>query len=69
MDALERAKTLLKATLDLLQKQDDAHYVLNLLTETVSYDDADCDGYCLMDDIRTWFEEYDKEASKGEKNG
>ena len=47
----KRAKVLLKATLDLLQKQKDSHYVLNLLEITSFYDEAECDGYCLFDDI------------------
>lgn len=38
---IERAFTLLKAV---------KH--LDLLGETVFYDDADCDGSCLLDDIR-----------------
>lgn len=48
---LERAKVLLKACYDLLQKQEESHYVLNLLETTVYYDEADCDGYCLKNDI------------------
>ena len=51
---LERAKVYLKATSDLLQKQNESHYVLNLLETTVFYDEADCDGYCLKDDIDTF---------------
>ena len=47
----KRAKVLLKATLDLLQKQKNNHYVLNLLENTAFYDNAECDGYCLFDDI------------------
>lgn len=47
----DRKTILLKAAFDLLKKQDGAHYVLNLLEETVHYDEADCDGYCLMQDI------------------
>lgn len=46
-----REVTLLKAAWMLLNKQKDSFYVLNLLTETVFYDGADCDGYCLSDDI------------------
>lgn len=34
----ERAKILLKATFDLLQKQKESRYVLNLLEETSFYD-------------------------------
>ena len=54
---LKRADTLLKATYDLLKKQDGNYYVLNLLAETVFYDDAECDGNCLMEDIDAWMYE------------
>ena len=37
--------------IDLLNKQKNSPYVLNLLTETVFYDETECDGYCLSDDI------------------
>lgn len=47
----DRKATLLKAAYELLKKQESATYVLNLLYETVRYDDADCDGFCLMEDI------------------
>jgi wobble nucleotide-excising tRNase len=53
---LKRAKVYLKATSDLLQKQNESHYVLNLLETTVFYDEADCDGYCLKDEIDTFLE-------------
>lgn len=55
---LDRAKTLLRATWELLNKQENSGYVLNLLSETVDYDDAECDGSCLMDDINAWFDEF-----------
>lgn len=54
---LKRADTLLKATYDLLKKQDKNYYVLNLLAETVYYDEAECDGNCLMEDIDAWMDE------------
>ena len=60
-EALNRAKTLLKATGTLLKKQEDSNYVLNLLAETVYYDEAECDGSCLLDDIRYWFDEFTNE--------
>ena len=47
----DRKITLLKACRDLLRKQNDSSYVLNLLSETVFYDDVDFDGYCLLEDI------------------
>lgn len=62
MDLLERAKILLKATKDLLEKQENSCYVLNLLTETVFYDGVDCDGTCLKDDIGYWFDELEDES-------
>ena len=58
-EALERAKTLLKAAYELLKKQEDSSYVLNLLAETVFYDEAECDGNCLMEDIGYWLEEFE----------
>ena len=58
IQALDRAKTLLKATWNLLQKQNETIYVLNMLEELVYYDEAECDGNCLMDDINYWFEEF-----------
>lgn len=49
---IDRKSYLLQAAYNLLRKQERSHIVLNLLTETVNYDGEDCDGYCLMDDIR-----------------
>lgn len=46
----DRAVTLLKAARDLLIKQNEAGILINYPL-TVHYDDADCDGYCLLDDI------------------
>ena len=61
INALNRARTLLKAAGTLLKKQEDSNYVLNLLAETVYYDEAECDGSCLLDDIRYWFDEFTNE--------
>lgn len=52
----DRAKILLKAAHALLKKQDESGYVLNLLSETVFYDEADCDGHCLMEDIENFLD-------------
>lgn len=49
----DRKTTLLKACMNLLQKQEESHYVLDLLSETIHYDEAECDGYCLLEDIKT----------------
>ena len=61
INALNGARTLLKAAGTLLKKQEDSNYVLNLLTETVYYDGAECEGACLLDDIRYWFDEFTDE--------
>ena len=45
----DRAITLLKACRNLLNKQKDSF--------TVFYDGADCDGYCLSDDIEDYLME------------
>ena len=47
----DRAITLLRATLELLNKCD---YIV--LSETAYYDEADCDGYCLMEDISNYLD-------------
>lgn len=47
----DRKVTLLKACRELLKKQENSGYVLDLLSETVFYDEAECDGNCLLEDI------------------
>jgi len=56
MDVENRKDVLLKATLDLLKKCDDGPYVRNILEETAIWDDAECDGFCLMEDIENLLE-------------
>lgn len=56
LNELKRARVLLKATYELLMKQNDSGYVLNLLSETIFYDEAECDGCCLMEDIENLLE-------------
>lgn len=58
IEALDRAKTLLKATWNLLQKQKNSIIVLNLLEEIIKYDKSIGSGYDLMDDINYWFDEF-----------
>ena len=62
----DRAKIFVKAIHDLLQRQVDSHYVLNLLEETVFYDDADCDGYCLYEETGEWLEWQNTLINKGD---
>lgn len=65
----ERAKVYIKAMHDLLQKQNDSYYVLNLLEETVLYDGVDCDGYCLYEETGEWLEWQEALAERGSNNG
>ena len=58
MEALGRAKVLLQATREILQKCDDSYYVLNVLDVTSIWDGVECDGSCLKDDIDAWFDEF-----------
>ena len=53
----KRYITLLRAAHTLLKKQYDASIVLNILAETVDYDEAECDGNCLLNDIEYYFDE------------
>lgn len=48
---MNREQELLVATYELLKKQNESPYVINILETTVNYDNAECDGYCLMEDI------------------
>jgi hypothetical protein len=47
----ERLETLAKAFRQMLVKQNRSPYTLNCMTESYLYDDAECDGACLLDDI------------------
>lgn len=50
----DRKITLLKACMELISRQNDSPYVLNILEETVNYDGAECDGACLLEDIKDY---------------
>jgi hypothetical protein len=47
----DRKEVLLKAAYDLLKECDKGIYVKNALETVVLYDNAECDGACLMEDI------------------
>ena len=53
----DRKLVLLRACYDMLKKIDESHYVISPFETTVRYDDADCDGSCLMEDIKCELEE------------
>lgn len=64
LETNERAITLLKACKELLNKQNESAYVLNLLETTVYYDEADCDGNCLLEDIDALLFEMDEDEEE-----
>lgn len=47
----DRKNILLRAAYDLLKSSTQDHFVREATSILVHYDDANCDGYCLMDDI------------------
>ena len=47
----ERALLLLRVCKELLEKQNESPYVLNILEQIIFYDEAECDGQCLLEDI------------------
>jgi hypothetical protein len=47
----DRKITLLRACRDMLRKCNDSTYVVSPMEITVHYDEADCDGMCLLEDI------------------
>lgn len=48
----KRAKVLLKAMCDMMKKQDNSRYVLNIFETTAVWDNAECDGYCLYEEAK-----------------
>jgi len=53
----DRKITLLKACRELLNRQLNSGYVLDLLSESIFYDGAECDGNCLLEDIEILLED------------
>ena len=64
---MDRKTVLLMACRDMLVKCRDSHFVISPMETTVFYDEADCDGSCLLDDIEAELEECAAELA--EQNG
>ena len=47
----DRKEVLLRAAYDLLKRSTQDYYVREATSILTRYDDANCDGYCLMTDI------------------
>jgi len=50
-EIIERAKILLRAYVDMFDKQSKSSYVKDITELTTFYDDCECDGCCLRDDM------------------
>lgn len=50
-EEIERMELLLKKAHELLTKCDESVYVVNPMGVIINYDEAECDGFCLMNDI------------------
>ncbi len=64
---MDRKTVLLMACRDMFIKCRGSHYVISPMETTVFYDEADCDGSCLLDDIEAELEEC--AANTKEQNG
>lgn len=53
----DRGVVLLNAVRELLEIQEKSGVVVDILNQSVYYDDALCDGQCVLDDIRAYLEE------------
>lgn len=53
----EQAKKLLQATLDILKQCDEGGYVKNVMEVTAVWDEIECDGYCLMEEVEVLIDE------------
>lgn len=62
-ESLQRALYMLMVVNNLLNKQNESDYVLNLLSETLNYDGTECDGMCVMEDIKWALSDFDIEAN------
>ena len=57
MSQVTTEQKLLRAAYQLLQKQEDSPYVLNLLGESTVWDGVECDGGCLMEEVKALLDE------------
>ena len=53
----EQSLKLLKATLDILKQCNESAYVKDVMEVTAIWDEAECDGNCLMEEVEALVEE------------
>ena len=66
VERLKRAIVLLKATEDILKECNKTSYVKDVFEQTAMWDNAECDGFCLLEDITCFL---DEAQLKGDKEG
>ena len=54
---LTREQVLLRAMYQLMKKQEDSCYVLDIFSVDTVWDGATCDGYCLYEEVQQLLEE------------
>lgn len=57
----KRAYIMLKAARDILHECRDSVYVMDVFEATAKYDDAECDGHCVMEEIEELIEDIEDE--------
>lgn len=57
--ALTREQILLRAAYQILKKTTEGVYVLDVLGVNTVWDEATCDGYCLMEEINDLLQDND----------
>jgi len=58
---VKRAKILLKAARDILTKCDESSYVADVMCETAIWDEVECDGNCLLNELNEFLDEHKDE--------
>lgn len=53
----QRALILLQAMVDMMEKQKLSHCVQDIFELTATWDDAECDGYCLYEEAKELLED------------
>lgn len=63
-----RARVLLQALVDMMDKQEESPYVSSIFELTAVWDDAECDGYCLYEEAKALLEGYNTLGGYSEKH-
>jgi hypothetical protein len=56
----KRAKVLIQAAIDILEQCENSPYVLDALQVTATWDDTECDGSCLLEEMKDLLVEIDE---------